>query len=83
MDKSSKLHVVEYREGDRVVRLFLRRRQDPAPNPPTDIRSLSCELADAVMYRVRFFLSDGRRQDHEYPLHEVARCEDEWPPKKN
>ena len=77
----NKLQVIEYQEGDRIVRLFFRRHQDP-PTIPAEISNLSCELLNGSVYRVFFYLAVGRLQFHEYPLHEVVRCESVWPRRK-
>lgn len=79
MDKSRGLDVVEYREGGKVIRLFLRHRQDPLPAVPDGIKDLRFHWLDlGPVYQVTF-LVDGCKHFHQYPVHEVARCEEEHP----
>lgn len=84
MEKVSKnkLQVVEYREGPKVIRLFLRRRQNPGPTAGGEVKGLRYYRKDpGPIYQV-FFQAGGRQHCHEYPFHEVARSEEEYPLKE-
>lgn len=86
MEKNSKgrLEVVEYRdtEADKVIRVFLLHRQD-SPTEPVEVRNLEFyRRRPGPVYQVVFLAADGREHCHEYPLHRIARTEEEYPPEK-
>jgi len=76
MEKEGKgdLHVVEYATKGRRHRIWLFRRQEPAPDPSLVHSELTTTNEDHAIV-VRFVDSGGNHHCHRYPMCHVARSE--------